>query len=53
VAESGLQRDAASQGIAEEVGLFEAEVRDERGDVVGHQLVAKRAIDVGGVPMGL
>ena len=51
--DGGLQRNAASQGKAEEVSLFEAEVRDQRDDVVGYQLVAKRAIDVGGVPMGL
>jgi hypothetical protein len=53
VPDSGLQRDTASQGIAEEVGTLESQVLDQGCDVVRHQLEAERAIDVSRVPMGL
>lgn len=49
----GLEPDATTQGKAEHVGPFESEVRDQGGDIVGHQLEAEWALDVGGVAMSL
>src|SRR6266516_5580111 len=51
--DGGLEADAATQGKAENVGLFESEMPDQGGDVVRHQLVVQRALDVGGVPVPL
>src|SRR5215210_2858229 len=48
-----LQRDAATQGKAEDVGVFEPEVLDQASDVVRHLLEAQRAIDIGSVPVSL
>jgi hypothetical protein len=47
------QRDATAEGIAQKVGLREAKMLHQRGDVVGHRLVMEWAVDVGGVPMPL
>ena len=51
--DSGLQRDATSQGIAEEVGLFESQGRNQCSDIVRHRLEGQRAIDVGGMAVSL
>ena len=48
-----MQRDAATQRVAEEVGPFVPEMRDERGDVIRELLETEGAVDVGGVPMPL
>ena len=45
--DGGLQRHAAPQGIAEDIGLPEFQVPDQAGDVVRHRLVGERPIDVG------
>ena len=51
--DGGLQRDATSQGIAEEVGLFESQGRNQCSDIVRHRLEGQRAIDVGGMAVSL
>jgi len=48
-----LHGDAGSNAIAEEVGLLDPEVREQRDGIIGHLLVGERPINVGGVPMGL
>ena len=47
------QRDVAAERVAHHVGLRQAEVLDERGDVVGHRLRAQRAVGVGRVAVAL
>jgi hypothetical protein len=53
VPDGGLPRDFAAHRVAENVGVCESQVLDQGGDVVRHLLVAKRAINVGCMPMGL
>ena len=48
-----LQPDAAAHAIADDVGLTDAEVLHQRGDVVRHLLVLQGAIDVGGAAVSL
>src|SRR6266566_6786900 len=52
-AESDLQGDRAPRAIAEEIGLLDPQMTQERGGVLGPLLYTERAIDVGGVPMSL
>jgi len=51
--DGGLQGDAASQGIAKDVGLLEPEVFDQSGNIVRHVLEGQWAINVAGVSMSL
>ena len=53
VLDRGAQRNQAAERVAHHVGPGEAEVLDERRDVVGHGLRAQRAIDVGRAAVGL
>ena len=53
VPDGGLQRHAAAERIAHDVGGCETQVLDQGGDVVGHQRDAQGAIDVGRAPMAL
>ena len=44
----------AAHAVADDVGLRDAEVLHQGGDIIGHLLVAEGAVDdVGGVPMAL
>ena len=47
------QRNAAAERIADDVGLLQPEVVDERRDVVGHQLDVDRPVDVRRAPVPL
>jgi hypothetical protein len=47
MASRDLHGDAAAERIADDVRLLEPEMADEGRDVVGHQLGADRAVDVG------
>ena len=53
VVDRRLERDAAAERVADEVGLVEPEVVDEGGDVVAHRDDAQRPVDVGGPPVAL
>jgi hypothetical protein len=53
VPETELEGHAAAEAVAIEVGLLDADVRQQRGGVVGEQLVEERTIDVRRVPMSL
>jgi hypothetical protein len=48
-----LQCHAAAEAVAVDVGLFDPQVPQQPGGVVGELLVGERAVDVGGVPMAL
>ncbi len=48
-----LQRHAAPQRVAHNVGLGELEVVDERGDVIRHEPRVDRPIDVCGASVSL
>ena len=43
----GLHRDAAAKRVADDVGLIELKMVDERRDIVGHELDVDWPIDVG------
>ena len=49
----GLQRDPASQGKAKDIGSLQVKVLDQGSDIIGHQLVAERPLDVGRMPLAL
>src|SRR5258706_11057 len=51
--ERDLQTNPATKRKAHDVGVLEAEVLDEYGDIVGHRLEAQRPVDVGGAPVAL
>src|SRR5439155_20886001 len=53
VPDDGLQRHAAVERIAHDVGGCETQVLDQGGDVVGHQRDAQGAIDVSRAPVAL
>jgi hypothetical protein len=44
---------AGPQAVPEQIGPGQAEVAEQRGDVVGEQLVPQRPGDVAGVPVAL
>ena len=48
-----VERDAAAERVAHDVGLLEPEVADQGGDVVGHEPNVDRPIDVGCPPVSL
>ena len=41
------ERDAATERVADDVGLLEPELGDQGGDVVGHEPDVDRTVDVG------
>ena len=49
----GEERHPAAERVADDVGLLEPEVVDERRDVVGHEPDVDRPIDVGGPAVAL
>jgi len=49
----GAQGGPAAEGVAHHVGLREAQVPDEPGDVIAHRLEAHRPIDVRGAAVRL
>ena len=53
VADGELDRHTAAHAEADDVGLRDAEVPEERRGVVGHALVGERAVGVGGAAVGL
>src|SRR5215216_4648612 len=53
VPDSDLKGDAGSEAPAKDVGIFDPDVPQQGGSVVGHQLVPQGAISVGRAPMGL
>jgi len=48
-----LQRHAGPQAVSDQIGPGQAEMVEQRGDVVGEQLVPQRPADVAGVPVTL
>jgi hypothetical protein len=48
-----LHRDPATERVADDVRPVEAEVVDERGDVIGHEPDVQRPVDVGGARVAL
>ena len=53
MAERDEERDASTERVADDVRPLELHMLDERGDVLGHELRADRAIDVRSPPMRL
>ena len=51
--DGGLERDAAAERVAHDVGLLEPQVPDQRRDVVGHEPDVDRPVDVGGSAVSL
>jgi hypothetical protein len=49
----GVQRHAATERVADDVRPVDAEVVDQRGDVVGHQPHVDGSIDVRRAPVSL
>jgi hypothetical protein len=53
VPDGDLQGDAGSHAVTEDVGLFDSEMLECSGGVVGHLLDGQRAIYIGRASMGL
>lgn len=53
MADRGLQGDAGSRAVAEEIRAFDFELPEEGGCVVRHLSVGQRPIDVGGVAVSM
>jgi hypothetical protein len=53
VLDRGAQGGRAAEGVAHHVGLHQAEMPDEGGDVIGQGLVPQRPVHVRGVTMSL
>jgi len=53
VADRDLERDARADAVAEQIRLWQAEVVEQRDDVLGQQLEPQGPVDVGGVPVRL
>jgi hypothetical protein len=53
MADGGLQGDPSAQRIAEDIGIPQTELPDQGGNIIRHAFETQRAIDVGGVPVGL
>jgi hypothetical protein len=53
MADGGLQRHPTTHAVADKVGSFESQVLEKRREVIGHQLQAYGAIDVGRMAVSL
>src|SRR5437660_9767480 len=51
--DSNLYSDPGSNAIAEEVGLLNPELREQRDGILGHLPVGEGSINVGSMPMSL
>jgi hypothetical protein len=48
-----LQGHAGAERISHKVGLFDARVLQQSGNVVGHRFICDRTIDIGRPPVRL